>query len=214
MKAGIYKRTDNGKHVYVSKDRHIKAHELADCHPTDPPIKVRTHEKEQYVSWDNTYAARVADVPNGCTDPDQVLTRYVRAQKAILLDAVDTDTEDPYRRSASSVFVGTGKTLTGRFEGRPPALGLGYALVDADLGDLELRQAAAVESLKKFSEATCKAVEALRRPRLTGTVQLSPLGRLGKFSYRCCGKQSARKHRKAGHEVVRVNSNTYGWRKP
>ena len=210
MKAGIY-QTPNGNLIYVAKDRTIKATTL---HPSAwPGTKVSHRAKDDTALIEGTdyRCARVSDVPNGCTDHAQALTRYVRAQKTI---AVDTNTEDPYRRFAPSMFVGTGKTLTGRFVGRPPALGLGYTLGDADLGDLEPRQAAAVESLKKFSEATCKAVEALRRPRLTGTVQLSPLGRLGKFSYRCCGKQSARKHRKAGHEVVRINSNTYGWRKP
>lgn len=83
MKAGIYKRHDNGKHVYVAKDRGIRAFELTDCHPASGSVKVTTSEKEQRISWTNPItgeihvADRVADIPNGTTDHDQALHHYV-----------------------------------------------------------------------------------------------------------------------------------------
>lgn len=87
MKAGIYKRRDNGKHVYVSKDRSIRAFQLTDCHPLEAGNqKVSCSEKEQIVSWFEdgpddisvmVAADRVADIPNGTTNHDEYLQHYV-----------------------------------------------------------------------------------------------------------------------------------------
>lgn len=87
MKAGIYKRRDNGLHVYVAKDRSIRAIELADCHPSDGRVKVTTSEKEQVVAFQDytpdmqnlgaVVADRVADVPNGTTDHVLALQHYI-----------------------------------------------------------------------------------------------------------------------------------------
>lgn len=88
MKAGIYKRRDNGKHIYVAKDRSIRAHQLADCHPVEAGVlKVSCSEKEQVVSFEyytedmqnivKVVADRVADIPNGTTNHDEYLQHYV-----------------------------------------------------------------------------------------------------------------------------------------
>lgn len=92
MKAGIYKRRDNGKHIYVSKDRSIRAFQLTDCHPLEAgKQKVSCSEKEQVVSWSENldgdllkfiYADRVADIPNGTTDHDEYLMHYLHVSGA------------------------------------------------------------------------------------------------------------------------------------
>lgn len=93
MKAGIYKRRDNGKHIYVSKDRSIRAHQVTDCHPINARLRmVNCQQKEQVVRFIDIYdnpadvcdnpdmlriADRVADIPNGTTNHAEYLQHYV-----------------------------------------------------------------------------------------------------------------------------------------
>lgn len=137
MKAGIYKRRDNGKHIYVAKDRSIRAHQLTDCHPLDARLRmVNCSEKEQVVSFqsmdhelDKVFADRVADVPNGMTQHDQALQHY--------LDSLPKD--DIYKQAASRIYTPgrepvprgevaapTEAEVQERLVGRHPALGVGY----------------------------------------------------------------------------------------
>jgi hypothetical protein len=78
MKAGIY-RTPNGNLIYVAKDRTIKANTLS---PSSwPGTKVKTEANGARVVVDvggsDHVCHRVADVPNGCTDPQAALTAYL-----------------------------------------------------------------------------------------------------------------------------------------
>lgn len=94
MKAGIYKRympgESRGKHIYVAKDRTIRAYE--DLYNTaqrtiGTPTQVATRERETIVTWASFVsshpheALRVSDVPNGCTDPVGALQAYLDSRR-------------------------------------------------------------------------------------------------------------------------------------
>lgn len=107
MKAGIYKRRDNGKHVYFGKDRSLRAYQLDDCHPFDGSLKASTSQAETVVKFKiphpssqgediEVIADRVADVPNGCTEPDLALMNYLKATAADEAIAADGETDFPF----------------------------------------------------------------------------------------------------------------------
>lgn len=72
MKAGVY-ITNQDSFVYVRKDRSIAATLHCNSHADQPAnVFVATSEKEQKIEAPEVFdgkAQRVADVPNGCTDP-------------------------------------------------------------------------------------------------------------------------------------------------
>lgn len=153
MKAGIYKRRDNGKHIYVAKDRSIRAHQLTDCHPVEAgKQKVNCSEKEQIVSWDDegfgltfVYADRVADAPNGTTDHAAALTAYVE-RHGVLRDA---KTGAVLGRLTAPVEMSVAKhTTVGKSERlvcMPPTLGMPYGTTS--------REEAARQSVHRLREA-------------------------------------------------------------
>lgn len=83
MKAGIYKRCDNGKHVYVSGSGYVRAFQLSDVHPLeDKKIKVKTRNKETEIEFKDgdgadVLAFRVADAQAPYTN-DVALAHYLK----------------------------------------------------------------------------------------------------------------------------------------
>src|SRR5690349_789071 len=89
MKSGIFKRQDNGKHIYVRKDRTIGAIELSDVHPCESEHKVSERVGGKYVNVPDpngeyfvTVAERVADAPRGVSDCRKALQDYIDSLKA------------------------------------------------------------------------------------------------------------------------------------
>lgn len=98
MKAGIFKRQDNGKHIYVRKDRSIGAIELTDVHPCESEYKVSERVGGKYVNVPDsngeyfvTVAERVADAPRGVSDVVKALGDYVDSLKRSAEEANDDD---------------------------------------------------------------------------------------------------------------------------
>lgn len=98
MRAGIFKRQDNGKHIYVRKDRSIGAIELTDVHPCDSEYKVSERVGGKYVNvpepngeYFATVAERVADAPKGVNDCVKALGEYVDSLKRSAEEANDDD---------------------------------------------------------------------------------------------------------------------------
>lgn len=98
MKAGIFKRQDNGKHIYVRKDRSIGAIELTDVHPCESEYKVSERVGGKYVNVPDpngeyfvTVAERVADAPRGVSDVVKALGDYVDSLKRAAEEANDDD---------------------------------------------------------------------------------------------------------------------------
>lgn len=98
MKAGIFKRQDNGKHIYVRKDRSIGAIEITDVHPCESEYKVSERVGGKYVNVPDsnggyfvTVAERVADAPKGVNDCVKALGEYVDSLKRAAEEANDDD---------------------------------------------------------------------------------------------------------------------------
>lgn len=98
MKAGIFKRQDNGKHIYVRKDRSIGAIEITDVHPCESEYKVSERVGGKYVNVPDsngeyfvTVAERVADAPRGVSDVVKALGDYVDSLKRSAEEANDDD---------------------------------------------------------------------------------------------------------------------------
>lgn len=98
MKAGIFKRQDNGKHIYVRKDRSIGAIEITDVHPCKSEYKVSERVGGKYVNVPDsngeyfvTVAERVADAPKGVNDCVKALGDYVDSLKRSAEEANDDD---------------------------------------------------------------------------------------------------------------------------
>lgn len=133
MKAGIYKRRDNGRHIYVAKDRSIRAHQLTDCHPLAAGLrKVNCQQKEQVVTFDEgdegrftaIYADRVADAPNGVTEHYRALQEYVRWLPAdAVQDIVTCAGALPVSDYPADIYT---KEPAERTVGVPRTLGIGY----------------------------------------------------------------------------------------
>ena len=93
MKAGIYKRCDNGKHIYVSGSGYIRAFQLSDVHPLeDKKIKVKTRNKEAEVEFKDESGAdvlafRVADAQAPYVN-DVALRKYIDANPTKLQRAL------------------------------------------------------------------------------------------------------------------------------
>lgn len=173
MKAGIYKRRDNGKHVYVSGNGFIRAFELGDVHPIEENrVKVATRNREQEMSFDTgdgtiVTADRVADATHPYVN-DAALRRYLDLQKA------------------------TAELLTPK--GRIVHTGLkSYQMATVDL----LRHSGGRVDLTAPGLANTED-NARQVARACG--------------YRFCHAQSAAKHRKRGHIVVRLGEGRYAWR--
>lgn len=131
MKAGIYKRRDNGKHIYVSKDRSIRAFQLTDCHPLEAgKQKVSCSEKEQVVSWPEysrdmqnlrtITADRVADIPNGTTDHAEYLMHYLHVSGAADVSHV-THVDQNGRRTEIGTIEGSMRRSPGDAKMDSPA---------------------------------------------------------------------------------------------
>lgn len=133
MKAGIYARRDNGKLVYIAKDRSIRAFELLGSRPCDGSDKVTTSQKEQVVSWAGQTANRICDVPNGCTDSVTFLANVRRVldtgRVIVAVNGIDDFVTEP---DGLREYQQAGRDLVGKvFASLPKGAGKG-GIVDHD----------------------------------------------------------------------------------
>ena len=129
MKAGIYK-TPNGNLIYVAKDRTIKATTLK---PSSwPGTKVTHRSKDDTVLIEGTdyRCTRVADVPNGCNDPEKALLAYVETTAEH--EAV-AEVQHPHLHTASAqvLFLDDRGLLIDDIEARKELRRNGYRLCHA-----------------------------------------------------------------------------------
>ena len=206
MKAGIY-QTPNGNLIYVRKDRTIAATTLS---PSSwPGTKVTTEANGARVVIKQTeyVCHRVADVPNGCTDPQSELTRaqmrlYPQPEVAqediktihdkMAADGVAHVAHDEYMLSEGS---GKSGFATGGF------VGLGPNEVPAILSRGHWVGAPPFSNFARQTEV------------ITDWINDTAMRANG---YRPCHAQSARKHRKQGHTVISdgARPGAYWWRAP
>lgn len=212
MKAGIYKRRDNGKHIYVRKDRSIAAFQLSDVHPADG-IKVSTADRERLVYFTadpkaaDVIADRVADVPNGCTDAVTALSDYVG------------------QRVPMSELKQQWTPLEGTIEDHIRAPEFQAQMRDLEIASARLHDEPVqltgeeVEKLQRVMPASAPPFTI--RPGDTGYDEAAklvygpwPAQTLRECGWRPVHRQSARKHRRKGDEVKWVpETGGYWWRK-
>lgn len=195
MKSGIFENPNTRDLLYVAKDRTVRAlvtasgdERLID-ESTRNEFKVRARNKDQQVELeDGTLCNRVSDVPNGCTDPVSAL-KDVHYQRAIKADLADLQPGEK--------IVDAG-TPTQRVE----------AVAREHIANVEPPKVRMTMDLPKGIGKSGW----IDREALTATSSITNLRQRG---FRVCHRQSARKHRKAGREVIRVPSigrHAYAWR--
>lgn len=100
MKSGIFKLRNNGRLVYIAKDRSVRSYTndtgetWAATDQQREKWRVTTREKDAVIAFeDGTVGDRVADVPNGCNDPVKALndTKHALAAKAVLSGEVSPE---------------------------------------------------------------------------------------------------------------------------
>lgn len=186
MKAGIYK-TPNGNLIYIAKDRTIKATNLK---PSSwPGMKVSHRAKDDTVLIEGTTyrCNRVADVPNGCTDPAAELHATelrLGEGKGYIYDAQFT----PHAKYDAN-FV----EPTAEFPATKQFVDAAHRMADA--------AKASANAFEGFAVAAGSALKDV-------------IDDMEAKGFRFCHNRSARKHRKQGHEVRAVDGTAglYAWR--
>lgn len=203
MKAGIYKRRDNGKHVYVSGAGFVRAIEMNDVHLC-VPCKVKTRNQEQVIEFDHetdtvVTADRVADAAHPYVN-DVALRHYLDLQKATveLVGAV----EQRFVGKHPALGISYGKTQTGRFEAAAVLTPKGRIVHTG----LKPYQMATVDLLRHSGGRVDLTAPGLANTEDNARQVARACG------YRFCHAQSAAKHRKRGHTVVRLGDGRYAWR--
>lgn len=92
MKAGIYRRRDNEKHIYVSGSGFIRAFQLSDVHPCEAKIKVMSRNNGAEVVFlddngDMITADRMADATHPLVN-DKALIAYLSANDQEIKEAL------------------------------------------------------------------------------------------------------------------------------
>lgn len=252
MKAGIYKRCDTGKHVYVSGAGYIRAVELTDVHPIeDKKVKVRSRFNGAEIDFKDgqvdVKADRVADAHAPFVN-DAALAYYLqsvnpknrlgyghkteKAQQAARNDQVSAEWKDGREDKPFSKQVVCG--FGPGFLSEQGAAAERWLLTEtAKLQELVdkgiLRHTAHDEWEVVDAEAYAdflngalaspermnRAGQAMRKYNLqNGTSAAFQRTAMQALGYRRCHKQSARKHRRAGHSVIAAGDGSFWWMRP
>lgn len=207
MKAGIYRDT-LGNLFSVRKDRTVAAFKkttMRDVHPMERTVYVSSRREDQAIVCSNLFdgeALRWADLPSGCQNHVTALALAIKANN----EKTEQGTAD-----LAGVEAIPGSNPFPASVGKTPTI-----IAISEFAEVD---GAAFDRFSHGFEKGTQAFKGLTAATQRGTMSsdspgVSNLPRAVDAlppTYRACHAQSARKHRKRGHHVIRISTGKYAW---